>query len=290
MRSILSQLATDVPAAEALVDELENRRRSLLVTGDDGELDAIDAKIVEANRNVERLCAGRDKMTGRLAEIEAAADQAQKIKAYRDAAAMVANMGPEVEKLIRDGCDMVIDGLRKVHLVEQAINQANANLPDNEAHLPSFELTMRGIPGEPQQRGKSKIRDHEWHYTGNAEGWGAVEAQFVGNVTPIGDGKTGKLNRSGSTFDVELRRYREVEVLIERGWARPVPLALSLRLPAFRVGEADIWAPFNPGFGDLGSNPAAILDHIDRLKQERLRPAMDPRPDRSTKTVLELVS
>ncbi|ESY92317.1 hypothetical protein [Mesorhizobium sp. LNHC229A00] len=292
VRAKLAQI--DIDAMETRASELEAKRRALLGSGEDSDIDAIEAEIVKANRDIERAIAIQEELRERLATIEAEQTRAASMKAYDEARARSAKLLSEIPKRWDSAANEVVDIIRDMLLGEQAISHVNANLPEGVAPLPSIELTMRGMPGEPEQRGKSNLRKPAWYYTKEAEGWGPVEEQFVAQITPNPDGKTGKLARSGGGYsrnlDVELRQYREVEILVERGWARPVPLAASVKLPAFRVGEADVWAPFNSGFsGEFGANASVILDHIERMNQQRLRPPADPRPDRSTRTVLERV-
>ncbi|MCH4560348.1 hypothetical protein [Mesorhizobium jarvisii] len=281
----------DIDAMESRASELEAKRRALLGSGEDSDIDAIEAEIVKANRDIERATAIQEDLQKRLAAIEAEQTRAGQEKAYSDVKARAAKMAPEIEQRYAAIDRMFTEVLYDIQVIEQAITNVNANLPEDAPPLPSFELSMRGIPGEPEQRGKSSLRKSAWYYTKEAEGWGLVEDHLIAQIAPNPDRKTGKLARGYSgDLDVELRQYREVEILIERGWARPVPLAASVKLPAFRVGEVDVWAPFNSGFsGEFGTNASIILDYMERLKQQRLRPPVDPRGDRSTRTVLERV-
>ncbi|TPN53994.1 hypothetical protein [Mesorhizobium sp. B1-1-7] len=283
----------DIDAMESRASELEAKRRALLGSGEDSDIDAIEAEIVKANRDIERATAIQEDLQKRLAAIEAEQTRADREKLYAQAAALsTPKRVAEIEQRYEALGKAAVDLIREIAEAEIAINAANANLPDDATRLPSFELIMRGLPGEPEQRGKSKLLPMTWYYTKDAEGWGKVEAQYVDRIVPKADGKTGKLPRGGGNdLDVELRQFREVEILVERGWAQPVPLAASIKLPAFHVGEADVWVPWgNTGFMcEIGQDASAILDRIETAKRERLRPAVDPRIDRNTRTILERV-
>jgi len=283
----------DIDAMESRASELEAKRRALLGSGEDSDIDAIEAEIVKANRDIERATAIQEDLQKRLAAIEAEQTRADREKLYAQAVALsTPKRVAEIEQRYEALGKAAVDLIRDIAEAEIAINAANANLPDNATRLPSFELIMRGIPGEPEQRGKSKLLPMAWYYTKDAEGWGKVEAQYVDRIAPKADGKTGKLLRGGGNdLDVELRQFREVEILVERGWARPAALAASIKLPAFRVGEADVWVPWgNTGYmSELGHDASNILDRIETVRRERLRPAVDPRIDRNTRTILERV-
>lgn len=286
--------AIDLAAAEQRASDLETKRKLLLATGEDADLDAIDEKIAHANRDVERLYALRDRLQEQLAAMEEEAGRANRIKAHEKAedaaSALMSEMPARYEKAALE----IIAIVRDIARVEHLINGVNANLPEAFARLESVEQRMRGLPAEPEQVLSTKDLPPEWHYAGDLHGWGAVEPHFLDKIQKKADGKTGRLDRTSAswsrTVDVELRHFAKSEVREVRGRAQPISLAASITLPGWNIGAPNLWERTgNAGgmWGELGAGVELVLHCAEERTRHLRHPPVDPRPEPSVNTRLQ---
>ena len=115
----------DIEGLEAAEEKLEAERRLVLLVGSDKELEAIEAKIATANRDIERAYVAKAEFTKRLDEAAAAATEAElterysSAKAKADAAAkMLAKEYPTIGRRF-------VDLIRAIAEADIAVDEAN---------------------------------------------------------------------------------------------------------------------------------------------------------------------
>jgi chromosome segregation ATPase len=85
LRQTLDQI--DIEGLEAAAEKLEAERRGVLLDGSDKDVEAVEAKIATANRDIERAYAAKAELTKRLDEAAAAATEAELLDRYNTAKA-----------------------------------------------------------------------------------------------------------------------------------------------------------------------------------------------------------
>jgi chromosome segregation ATPase len=147
----------DIEALEAAEEKLEAERRRVLLDGSDKDLEAIEAKIATANRDIERAYAVKAELTKRLDEAAAAATEAElterysSAKAKADAAAkMLAKEYPAI-------------GRRFVDLI-RAIAEADIAVDEADRYWRRQQLILRaqmlgaGLDPETIERGLNDFK------------------------------------------------------------------------------------------------------------------------------------
>ena len=122
LRQALDQI--DIEALEAAEERLEAERRLVLLVGSDKELDAIEAKIATANRDIERAYAAKVEFTKRLDEAAAAATEAELTERYSSAKAKADAAAKMLKEYATIGRRFV-DLIRAIAEADIAVDEAN---------------------------------------------------------------------------------------------------------------------------------------------------------------------
>jgi hypothetical protein len=110
LRDALSQLS--VAEAEKLVETLEADRRKYLLDGSEKELEAIEAKLASANRDVERTYVAIEELKRRIAEAGTAEASAQLERTMAAARELAVNM-----------VDLYVDAYRHLEALGVTVRQ-----------------------------------------------------------------------------------------------------------------------------------------------------------------------
>jgi chromosome segregation ATPase len=128
LREQLDSLPTAIQTAERQADELEADRRTILLEGTDADLAAIEDKIVQANRDAERLHEAKRVLERRLAEAEKQeaedALSTERDATEKESADVAKQIGSEYPKLARRLTEM----LQRLVDAEEQVEAINAKL------------------------------------------------------------------------------------------------------------------------------------------------------------------
>ena len=133
----------DIEGLEAAAEKLEADRRRVLLEGTDKDLEAIEARITSANRDIERRFALRDELQSRLAKIDEADEIAGRKRRYDEAT----KLSGEARKALARYPSLarqIIDMLAVVAEAEAAIAAANDDLPEGASPITAAEASVRG--------------------------------------------------------------------------------------------------------------------------------------------------
>ena len=232
----------DITTAERDVDALERQRHELLISGTDSEVTALDAKISAGNLGIERLAAMRETLTQRIADMKSQGAEDARRKAYAAAQKGYA-AGEALLAEYEQNARAIVAAIGKLAELDQAIDDANSDLPTGVSRLPTMEARLRGLPGEPEQEVGREVTRTGWFYEGAYVPSGAVpdqlvtEAKITGNIGEI-------IDRSrGHATPVKIRLCQVVKIT-KRDTIPPIGahvLSRTVVLPGVRPGSEPIW-------------------------------------------------
>ncbi|PSJ57389.1 hypothetical protein C7I85_22660 [Mesorhizobium soli] len=251
---------------EAAAEKLEEERRRILLDGTDKELEAIEAQIVTANRDVERALATRAELEKRLREAAAAEADSEKLARYRAAkkagelaASRVAEEYPRLAAGIRDL-------IRALAEATAAVELANNDLPTGQDPLPDPEFAARGRGGLPRKI-VSEQEVTRWY---NASQDSIAPETLWSKLDQMDHDRTGRVNDVGFGCVYEKRRFIKREYLEAEMMRRPDRLA-AINLPGFAADEPPVWRAVVPSndVRTILSRLSAVSQHNPVAREDR---------------------
>jgi hypothetical protein len=269
---IQSALASiDVEAMEAAAEQLEEDRRRVLVEGNDKDVDAVEAKITLANRDIERAIAAKAELERRL-EKAASAETENARKARYKAAKAKSKQAADRVKEYSVHAKAIADLIRLLAEATVAVQAANADLPAGAEPLLDPEFAARGLPGLPAKT----IAEEEvtlWYRVGREEIVADVVAKKLDDMDRH-SGRNGVLNvASGNEVwpgRYETRKFIRREFVDEERWVAPEPLS-KISLPGLVADDLPFWDNFNV------SDARSVVARFDQLSQQKPTPREDQR-------------
>jgi hypothetical protein len=266
------ELAPSLPAAEAELtaarearDNAEAAYRASLLRGDEAEDKRLDADRHEAGRRIDRATALIEVLRQKLAEAEAREAEVVRIQRYEEAKRKAAE-GHQALALYVQAAEDVASILRVVAEAEEAVFQANLDLPHGVERLLGVEASVRNTAARPEIL-TTEVEVVLWVEVGSVLPGKLVQ----GDVLETGPGR-GIIRRPGAYADdgvqVELRRFMERSVVPGSGDQRPPKLVEELVLPGFLAGEPAFATPIGRPFDGV-LQPGDVLGHLSRLQAKR---------------------
>lgn len=255
--------AIDLQGAEAVAEAMEAERRRVLLDGTDKQLAEIEARIIAANRDVERLYAAKEELERRIEAatvVEAQQDRAVQYaaaKAQSEAATkLIATKYPAI------GRDFVAL-LKTLAEAQVAVDVANHNLPDGATPLADPEFALRGRPGQPEKTLKEE-RVTLWCY----------DSPGVQIMPPEKQEEMNRRHPGEDVGSVQGQRRAFKRRLIRRTFVpwkapeRPVALA-TIEMPGLKAGDPPIFT--SPSFAD----PRSVLAKLVLIAEMRPAPEVN---------------
>jgi hypothetical protein len=155
----LRELETANPLAD--VERLQNERRALLLSDDEGKVVKLEQQIAVAHREEDRRVLAIEAVRKQLAEAEQVEHQAEVTRRVAAAKRALKKM-PDLLAVYETAAKQIEDVLEGIDHVQEVINLANAALPSGE-QLPSAEFQFRGgIAPEPRREVSRKTVGEFW--------------------------------------------------------------------------------------------------------------------------------
>ncbi|CDX22111.1 hypothetical protein MPL3356_390151 [Mesorhizobium plurifarium] len=274
--------ALDIEGLEAAAENLEVERRRVLLDGTDKDLEAIEAKIASANRDIERAYAAKTELTKRLEAAKAAATESELRARYDAAKAQADAAGKMLRKEYPELAKRLVSLIRTLAEADVAVEEANRQLPADAPPLLPAEILVRRRPGTNEKIISEKevsLWVHAGTVTPFAEDRQAEadqrEKDYAANWNGLPpDG----VIQVGSSRVVKRRFIRKTYV--PRGNAMlHTPLA-SIELPGLVGGDPPFWDQFRVSV----QSPRSILARLQELAT--LKPAP---PAEAGQPVVELI-
>ncbi|TPJ34259.1 hypothetical protein [Mesorhizobium sp. B2-6-5] len=255
--------AIDIDGLEKSAELLETERRRVLLDGSDKDLEAIEAKISSANRDIERAYAAQAELSKRLDDATAAASEAELEERYRAAKAKADAATKLLSKTYPEIAKQYVTLLKAVTEAEIAVSKANECLPAGAAPIVGPEFSVRGKLGEPEKTIKSE-RVAIWCYDVESiqplstERQADLNARYRGQDRAVLEPGTVVVRRN------LIRRTYLPATHIERS-----PSLSAMDMPGLAVGDPPFWIPSNY------TTPAGILARLEEFAAMKPRPAVN---------------
>lgn len=231
----------DIDGLEKTAEQLEADRRRVLLDGTDKDVEAIEAKIASANRDIERAYAAKVELTKRLEEAAATATETERADAYRIAKAKADAAAKMLRKEYPELGRRFADLLRLVAEADMAVHAANEQLPADAAPLTPPEPMARCLPELPEQI----LEENEVELWCHANGSGSnsilsddVQQKLAG--CRADDNGVVQVPMHG--YAAVKRRFIRRTTLPRVNASRPQPLS-EIALPGLMDGDPPFWSP-----------------------------------------------
>ncbi|CDX39196.1 hypothetical protein MPLA_290070 [Mesorhizobium sp. ORS 3359] len=275
--------ALDIEGLEAAAENLEVERRRVLLDGTDKDLEAIEAKIASANRDIERAYAAKTELTKRLEAAKAAATESELRARYDAAKAKADAAGQKLQREYPELAKRLVSLIRTLAEADVAVEEANRQLPADAPPLLPAEIVVRRRPGTNEKI----ISEKEVSLWCHANSWDL----FAENRQAEADAreKEHAANWNGLPPDgiihvngghrVQKRRFLRRTYIPSSGAIPHSPLA-SIELPGLVGGDPPFWDQHRVGIYSSRS----ILARLQELAT--LKPAP---PAEAGQPVVELI-
>jgi hypothetical protein len=261
----------NIDEMERAAEELEAERRRILLDGSDKDLEAIEARITVANRDIERAVAAKEELERRLGDAVAAEQNGERLARYRTAKAKGEQAAARLAKEYPGYAKGIVDLIRIIAEATVEVQLVNESLPAGVDPLPDPEFSVRGLPGLPRKI----ISEREvelWFYVNNNNI--APEAIWKDLDREDHDGD-GVVDRAGynSPQRFEKRRFIKRDYLEREQMVHPARLA-GINLPGVVAGDMPYWR--EPAVNDA----RAILSCLTTISEHKPAARKDRREAR----------
>lgn len=221
---------------ESAAEKLEAERRRILLDGSDKELEAVEVRIVAANRDIERGLAAKTELEKRLRDAAAAEADSVRLARYRTAKETAEFAAAKVAKEYPKHAKAIVELIRALAEATAAVQLANDDLPAGADPLPDPEFAVRGIPGSPRKI-VNEVELVRWCVVDTGE----IPPETLWSKLDQRDHEgSGVIREAGLGNNYEKRRFIRREYLEAEPMIRPDRLA-SINLPGFAADDPPIW-------------------------------------------------
>ncbi len=264
--------------ATARFSTLTEARPALLVDGSDSDLEAHDADMVSARREIDRASAIASRQAAELATALATEQDAARLALYAEALKATASLKGIPDDYAK-GVDLIRGVLRKLATAEIAVAAANAALPQGKPPLDEPERAVRVRPSRPRQD-LSRVRVDLWINSYNGQPY-PDEIQAKIKVADDGLGYIPPSDHGAGLREIRRRSFERVTFLPADPRTYLQPLGQTVALPAFEHGRGDPWVVDNR----ISLSAAEILRMLDAADPAARVSRPDPKPAPQTEIV-----
>ena len=263
LEAVLAELETESAEAAAAIEKLEARRTEVLLHETDEAAKKHDEHTADLRRRLDRANARIEALRVEIEDRKA--EEAERVKREERAAIekQIAAAQKELAARYPKAAAEIVALLEICAKADVAAEAFNRKLAEDEQPIAPVEK-IRSRQAEPERIVSRKVVQ-KWVYAVSpwSTGGDIVPDEPLRTLRKEGP-RTGHVyTPSGHPSEVVLQDFEECEVIPPVGLQRAEPLANTIRLPAFRGGESDLWSPLD------SHHPQAVLAALERRATAR---------------------